>query len=463
MLEINPVAGLRVKTTPSIRIIGEQAVTIHQPTPEGISQIIKYLKSRSAAFRKIPACELIEIFDEVQKLWQKGKYRQQYLTIMRDLVGHSEGLLELELDISTSFLSALISREFMKKELGSVESVDQWVDNGYVRIRRHPLGFIFHNLAGNASAVPTASIFSGMITKNVNLVKSPGDDPYFPALFAESLKQVDKRVLDGLAVVHWPGSAAEYYDSVFSERPDGIVHWGGKETLSAISAHAGKYGIKLIQHGPKISFVVVDVYEKDLGEKIAHDAVIWEQKACLSPRVVFAQSNFAERLAEDIFAGFEKVATLFPKIVTPDLSSQILAKRQSYMLDVEVEGNGKVLYNKNSHSTVVYKKTPVTEADIDSCMDRFVIVNAVQSLNDVLDFLANPGLKAYLQTLGYNGNDDCFKEQATLLGFSHITKIGQMNVHMPGYSHDGISNLVELTTLASDQKNCSGLAILGHR
>ncbi len=90
--------------------------------------------------------------------------------------------------------------------------------------------------------------------------------------------------------------------------------------------------------------------------------------------------------------------------------------------------------------------------DIDRCFNRFIFVCPYSDSEEVYEYVEN-NLKKYLQTMGYKGTDEQFIEKMTMLGVSIVTRPGEMPLHYPGTSHDGIHNLKEMTSIVSNQLN----------
>ena len=72
--------------------------------------------------------------------------------------------------------------------------MDKWIQKGSIKLHAQPRGLILHNLAGNAFSVGITSLYYGLITKNVNLVKLPREDPFFMVKLGESLLEIDKKL-----------------------------------------------------------------------------------------------------------------------------------------------------------------------------------------------------------------------------------------------------------------------------
>ena len=133
-------------------------------------------------------------------------------------------------------------------------------------------------------------------------------------------------------------------------------------------------------------------------------------------------------------------------------AADVLRNRENYLLDFDIDGKGELFCSQGTKWTVIYSENKPTLRDINACFGRFIYLAPVKSLDEVIDFLKDMRLKPQLQEMGYNGNDLAFIEAATFNGVSQIPKPGQMGIHAPGASHDGIFNLALLTTVVTHQK-----------
>lgn len=432
--------------------------------PEDVVNVAKKLKDREEIAHRRPITSYIKLLEELGKKWSNPNYgfRQEALEILPSITRQSKEMVEYELGLVSQVLNKRTLEGMVDNELGGKKYLDGWVNEGLVYNHRQPLGLIFHNLAGNAIIVPPLSLVYGLLTKNTNLLKVSSDEPYFGIRLVQSLKEIDKDVGEELSALYWPGSNQETYENLFrSSLINRGMHWGGEESRSSMAQVAAKYGVKLVEHGQKISWEVIESPRKKDVTRLAHDiistdVVPWEQYACLSARLVFVKNGevTANEFASELAKSMENVTKELPKGKTnAGQASSIVSNRQKYLLELELEGTGKLYESKGTDWTVVYSERKPTSQDINACVGRFIFVTPISSLNEVIDFIKKYNLKPYLQVLGYNGKDKGFMDAATYNGFSLITRPGQMGIHAPGSSHDGIYNLAELTNVVTHQKD----------
>jgi radical SAM protein with 4Fe4S-binding SPASM domain len=376
-----------------------------------------------------------------------------------DLTRQSEQMVKHELDMICQLLWRANLKEWIVRELGSLEVLESWVDAGDVMVHRQPRGLIFCNLAGNAFILSVLSIIFALLSKNVALLKLSSEEPYFAVRFAESLRQIHPELAQDVAALYWPGESRETYEALFDAGLGAVVAWGEAASVKEMARLAAQHRVHFVDHGPKFGLEVIEKPSQEnarsLAYNVALDIVPWEQYACLSPRVVFVQDgevnaqDFAQLLAEEM----ERVSQELPNDkIDCQRASPVLSNREYYIIQLEMAGLGRLFHPEGSSWTVVYSSVTPTATDLNSCQGRFVIVSRIEDTAQVLAFIDTNRLGPYLQTMSYQGNDLGFIHAATQRGISDVTLPGQVNVKPLGSSHDGLYNLVELTYAVSRKR-----------
>ena len=421
---------------------------------EIISELDRLKKNKELS-HNIPLESTIELLDKCAKLWLDKEYSKEHIRIISQITNQSEELVSYELENTMTMLLRENTEKIVKEELGNIEVLDNWVETTYGYVHRQPRGVTFHNISGNAFVVIPMSISMGLLSKNCNLVKVSGDEPYFAYAFYKSLCDIDITVKERLSVIYFNSEEGDVYDSIV-KRSNCVIHWGGDYSGKIMRELCAKYNCHLIMHGAKISFEVIDNTEDvtKISELVARDIVFWEQKACLSPRLVFVNNNIDTKdFAESLSNNLKSLTELLPKAyLNPWSSMKIIQDRQYCLLKYGLmdRENVKVYSSYNADYTVILNSKMPDKQDIDRCFNRFIFICPYDDTNEVYNYVEE-NLKDYLQTMGYIGDDNSFIEKITLLGVSIVTKPGEMPLHYPGTSHDGIHNLNEMTFVASKQ------------
>ncbi|ADL53842.1 acyl-CoA reductase [Clostridium cellulovorans] len=416
---------------------------------------IKRLRKSKSKSHAISVQDTIDLLDRCGRLWLDRGYSKVHIERLANILNQSEELVTYELENSMRMLLRENLEIIIKEELGNIDILDNWVPTSYGAVHRQPRGVMFHNISGNAFVVVPTSIGMGLLSKNCNLVKVSADEPYFAYAFYESLVQLDPSIKDRLSVLYFSSECSDIYETVVREM-DCVIHWGGEYSGRIMAELCAKYNSHLIMHGAKISFEVIDKVEdiKTIAKGIASDVICWEQKACLSPRMVFANKKIdINILAETVAESLKELTEVFPKAyLSPWSSMKSIQDRQYCLLkySVDEEKPAKVFASCNADYTVILSNRMPEKKDIDRCFNRLIFVCPYENKDEVHDYVEE-NLKQFLQTMGYSGDDHEFIEKMTLLGVSIVTKPGEMPAHYPGTSHDGMHNLQEMTYVVSRQ------------
>lgn len=420
-----------------------------------IAAEIERLRANRAKAHELPLQDTLDLLDQCGKKWLDRDYSRTHVEILSHILNQSMELVTYELESSMQMLLKENLEKIVTEELGNSEILDSWVRTSYGEVHRQPRGMMFHNISGNAFVVVPVSISMGLLSKNCNLVKVSGDEPYFAYAFYNSLCEIDPSIKERLSVLYFDSSKQELYDTIV-RNSDCVIHWGGEYSGRIMAELCAKYNSHLIMHGAKISFEVIDRVEdmKATAEAIAKDIICWEQKACLSPRIIFVNNKIDTGiLAKAIGDILKKYTVILPKAyLNPWSSMKVIQDRQYCLLKYGVKEKQDVkLYSSyNADYTVILNSKMPDKEDIDRCFNRFIFVCPYESSDEVHDYIEE-NLKAYLQTMGYSGEDEGFIEKMTLLGVSIVTRPGEMALHHPGTSHDGMYNLNEMTVVVSRQ------------
>lgn len=303
------------------------------------------LKKRRAHDRQID--DVLDVIDQVGSLWRNPNYdlRKEALEVLPMMTGQSKELCEIELMGTLILWNRKTAEAQLFGEIGGKQYLEEWIPKGNVRIHAQPRGLILHNLAGNAFNIGLLTLFFGLVTKNVNLIKLAHEEPLVTVKFCESIADVDKKISKEIAALYWQGSRGDIYDELFnSGNIDCVLAWGGIQSIEEIRRRAYRYGIKIIDNGPKLSFSIIseDIFQNEnqmqnIAQKVAIDIICWNQKACLSPRVIY--------IVDD-----------------PQKSAVFQEERERYSPQIHSESSG-VSSIKNSFFTTIDKISRASETD----------------------------------------------------------------------------------------------------
>lgn len=198
-----------------------------------------------------------------------------------------------------------------------------------------PLGLLVHIAPTNAFSVGVLSVLEGLLTGNLNFLKTGSTDSLFPQFFLKAFCDCDPSgTLKNKIIVARISSKKQNLLKEILSHADGVAAWGGEEGIEGIRKLTPPQA-RFIEWGPKISFAYVsqEIYQ-DLEASnatltaLAEDCCRLEQQACSSPQCIYLETStsensshelnvFADRLAET----FQKVSKRFPK-KQPDSKDQ---------------------------------------------------------------------------------------------------------------------------------------------
>jgi phenylacetate-coenzyme A ligase PaaK-like adenylate-forming protein len=268
--------------------------------PDGARQLIAEATERGQRLAGTPIESIIDTLDAVGRLWIPGStFYNRAVHEVAEEVPFSGPMIESTLDIVHRLYArpSIVAR--LRAAFGEPGILDTFIQRDHFagRVMAVPLGVVLHVAAGNVFIGCVDSLLLGFLTKNVSILKLSSRNLVFPRLFAESIREADLRgtLASSFAMVHWRGGDAEV-ETVFKKGVDAIIAFGGAEMLESYRQGLGP-SVRLIEHGPKLSFQVITakaLAERSLNEVaqgIARDVCTWDQAACASPQNLFVQKG----------------------------------------------------------------------------------------------------------------------------------------------------------------------------
>ena len=408
--------------------------------------------------------DIIEVLNRLSKLWLDESYplRKEALQKLPSMIGFSKEMVKEGIKTMASMMDEHNLKIRLNADLGDMRYLDEWTYDpnfkGYVMAK--PKGVAAHVSAGNVFVGGVDSLVQGIITKNVNIMKMSTNDPLFPVLFAKSLKQVDHTGIlhKAMALLHWKGGD-EKIEKPIKQQCDAIVVYGGRDTVFSYRKDLGLH-TKLIEYGPKYSFVVVQESElkkrgiKEVAKLIAKDGLMWEQSACSSPHVVYVEKEENARLMmEEIAKAYDEWAENLPQGKVYDDEAVEINKVRELAKVEKALGRSDFRVGKIGLSTVVFQKSKEFQI---SCHNRTLFVKPIDNVFEVVKYIDPMG--EFVQSVAIVSDDETAKALAGRLGSigsDRFVEAGMMSQRKHGTPHDGTKGLAELIrwiSLARDSK-----------
>jgi len=431
-------------------------------TEKQVRDIIGRAKALKKEVARLKVDTIVDIFDKVSNAWRNEdyQYRKEALEFLPPRIGFSKEMIVEGIRNMCSVLSrdGMLTR--LNSDLGDKDYLNKWTYNHHFRgyIKAEPLGVITHVSAGNVFIGAVDSLIEGLVSKNVNIMKMATVDPVFPILFAKSIRDFDDTGLlhKAMALINWKGGT-ENIENILKQECDGIIAYGGADTIRSYRKNLGLH-CKLIEYGPKYSFVMVDKEElqkrgmKEAAQLIAKDSIMWEQSSCSSPHTVYVEGKKqAKELMVEIGKAIDEWAVKIPQgIVYEDEAVEITKVRELAKVK-KAFGEEDYYFSRNSLGTAVYQSS--TEFQI-SCQNRTIFVKPVETLDEVVKIVEPMG--QFIQTVSILTGEERAKNlssQLALIGADRFVEIGRMTERKHGTPHDGSKGLTQLVRWVSLGRN----------
>ena len=236
------------------------------------------------------------------------------------------GRLPLLFGDGLAFLSAFLRREnlakLVERELKWPDALERFVHiGGRKSLRILPRGLACHWVAGNVPLLGVLSWSLSALLGNNNLVRaSTRQDDYLTPLLnlLRDASDAGAGMAASTIVLSFDRDDRAAHEEM-SGAADVRIAWGGDEAVNAIRDLPKSWECEDIIFGPRNSIAVVDprVMTKRMIQRLALDAVLFDQLACSSPQRLFVRGDPAESefdlFLEEFIAQFEKQAIAHPR------------------------------------------------------------------------------------------------------------------------------------------------------
>lgn len=372
--------------------------------------------------RAIEACGHISekikagVYDEmILPLLQKGVFSRQQLE--EAVCYFDRDNLQLKYDVELGII---------KRESNAAKRIE-------------PLGLLFHIAAGNAEGLPFYSVLEGMLAGNVNILKLPSADDGLSVRLLHEIVQEEPALAPYVCVLDI-SSANLAVMKRLADMADGIVVWGGDETVRAVRSMADP-ATQIISWGHKLSFAYVtpDFFEgerdknRDALRTLAEHICETRQLLCSSCQGIFVDSGEESIIlaaADKFLKILEEVGSRFPQDAIG-----IRGKRSIALFNEELEAanTGRTVLRGAGVSVIASMEQELTLSYLyKNCWIRpLPRKNIVRALK---------GKRGYLQTVGLICPREERQELTDLLVKAGVTRVagaGNMSHMAPGAAHDG--------------------------
>jgi len=378
---------------------------------------------------------VIEAVDCLREDLLKGKFDSLLESFPADVV-----------DTYKKQATALLSKEHLHKklatELGDTEAYVTDPIDGFaqIRVKKLPLGVLFHISAGNMDFLPAYSLAEGLMTGNINIVKLPSADNGLSLKLIMQLIEYRPELKDYIYVFDTASTDIQGMRKM-AELSNAISVWGSDMAIEAVRGLAPT-GAKIIEWGQKLGFCYVSGLEKVSDadselEGLAKHIATTKQLLCSSCQVIYVDTSdmnvvkaFAARFLPVLETAVSGNQTEEIGIRARDTLVSYTQRLKSYLgkeekLDNVIRGRG---------CSVILSDDDRLELSPMMCN---VLVKPLprENLGRMLY-----DSRYHLQTAGLICPDEERAELADLFtrcGLIRVTKGADMSAYFPGECHDG--------------------------
>ena len=414
---------------------------------EVIENIIEQAKKNKKISHDLLIKDILIVLNKVSVLWKPtGKYYKKAISYLNNLNMFSEELNHKSLEILMELLSEKNLLERLNVEFENYKLLDEFgpFDRYDGKVKYKPLGVLLHVTAGNVFLGAIDSILMGVLTKNINIVKLSNSNTYIPGLFYESVLEADSEniIAPFLSLISWKGGDKSIEDKL-KQSVDGIIMWGGDDMVESYSDTPRN--VKLISHGPKISFHIVTkkAYENMRAEDfmaMSYDITMWEQSACANSQNIYLESGinvneFSEKLDIYMKKSSTRNTDLDPDELVEKIKERSVGEYEEFL-------SGNKVFSNDQHLITFQSGLAL----IPTALNRSVKIRQYKNLKSLTIMLEE--FCIYLQTCGLACDSDelsLYTHTLSNCGITRICNLGDMLNAPIGAPHDGSFNLKDLT------------------
>ncbi len=394
-----------------------------------------------------------QVIASLDKLGRFLATDEQFLVaeLMELGLSHEEAM-QTKVD-SLAVLSADESFKKVKRELGELpfdihrlstreEEFEGWM----------PLGVLGHVTSSNDAMLPFFSSVEGILTGNINVIKTASGAHKVAMAMVEKLCEIDESLCPYFYVFPLSSKDEDLLKAMFS-LCNAIAVWGSDAATAGVRKLAPA-GVKIVEWGNRISFAYFTQqgYTKEALKGLAEDVCVNDQQACSAPQMVYYETDSKDELiafATELAAVLQEVSDTYPlHPMTQAEKAELTTQTQLCYLD-ELMGEAKLLDGNGCRVFVKF--------DDELCASplyRTVIVKAVERRN--LIAVLRP-FRSYLQSVGLACGQDEIAPLSHLLlagGVNRITEPGLMMGGYTGEPHDGVRAMTQYVKRVSLINHC---------
>ncbi len=386
--------------------------------------------------------DIRRVISSLDKLGQYVATDEQFLVSELMELGLSyEEALQTKKD-SLAVLSKEESFKKIKRELGELPfeisrlSTREEAFEGYL-----PVGVLGHVTSSNDAMLPFFSSVEGILTGNINVIKTASGAHKVAMAMVEKLCEIDESLCPYFYVFPISSKDEDLLKAMFS-LCNAIAVWGSDAATAGVRKLAPS-GVKIVEWGNRISFAYFTKqgYTKEALKGLAEDVCVNDQQACSAPQMVYYETDSKEELllfASEMMTVLQEVSDTYPlHPITQAEKAELTTQIQLCYMD-ELMGEAKLLDGNGCRVFVKYDDELSA-----SPLFRTLIVKAVNR-NKIISVLRP--FRSYLQSVGLACGQSEIAELSRLLFAGGVNRVTEPGLMMGGYTgepHDGVRAMTQ--------------------
>ncbi len=299
-----------------------------------------------------------------------------------------------------------------------------------------PIGVLGHVTSSNDAMLPFFSSVEGILTGNINVIKTASGAHKVAMKLIEKLCADDESLCPYFYVFPLSSKDKELLTELFG-LCNSVAVWGSDGAVSGVRELAPK-GVSIVEWGNRISFAYFTEKgcTKEMLQGLAHDVCVNDQQACSAPQIVYYETDSKEKLlsfAQDFYSELQKISDTYPlHPMTQPEKAELTAQTKMCYLE-EIMGDAKLIEGKGCRIFVKFDNELCA-----SPLYRTVIIKGINR-NDLISVLRP--FRSYLQSVGLACATEEIVPLSNLLiagGVNRITEPGLMMGGYTGEPHDGV-------------------------
>jgi hypothetical protein len=420
-------------------------------TPNALAAAAETLRATSERLRSRTSASLAAALGTAggRFLDPTDPLRAEALERLPESSGLSSAVARVVLDQMAADWTEDRLRRLLATELGDPCPLDTFVPRGGGRSIAIGPALCAQIAAGGVPGVGVTALARSLLVKGPTLLKVGRDDALLPLLYARSLAEVDPELAGSLAVMYWPGDSTEHLDAALAHA-DIVVAYGSDASVAAVRARA-PVTARFVGYHHRVSIGLVgrdaltDASLAPLARDIAWAVSAYDQRGCVSPRVVYVEEG-GERspaeLAEQLASAMGDIEARSPTgALDAGHASTLQQARGTAELMAAADG-GHVHHGGAAAWTVWWAPSDVSAVPT---AGRFVVVRPVADASMLPKELG--ALGPHLQTVAVAGLAARLDATAKALGEAGASRIAPFRAvpfPPPWWHHDGRGPLLDL-------------------